>query len=159
MSEEFDFDKAPKALQSGQVVTGKDGVLTPLINKLTETALEGELDSRLAEDVVPKRKNGKTRKMVKSTASPFELDTPRDQAGTFEPQLVKKHQISISDEIEAKILSMYCLGMSFHDIATQVEDFYDIKVYTATLSAITEKIIAEGREWQQRPLETLYPFV
>jgi len=159
MSDEFDFDKALKALQSGKAITGKDGVLTPLIKKLTEAALEGELDSHLAEDVVPNRKNGKTSKTVKSTAGPFELDTPRDRAGTFEPQLIKKHQTSVSDEIEAKILSMYGLGMSYRDIATQVEDLYGIKVSTATLSAITDKIIAEVREWQQRPLESLYPFV
>ena len=159
MSDEFDFDKALKALQSGKAITGKDGVLTPLIKKLTEAALEGELDSHLAEDVVPNRKNGKTSKTVKSTTGPFELDTPRDRAGTFEPQLVKKHQTSVSDEIEAKILSMYGLGMSYRDIAIQVEDLYGIKVSTATLSAITDKIIGEVREWQQRPLETLYPFV
>ncbi|GAB5415272.1 MAG: hypothetical protein Cons2KO_28750 [Congregibacter sp.] len=91
MSKEFDFDKALKALQSGKAITGKDGVLTPLIKQLTEAALEAELDSHLADDVVPNRKNGKTSKTVKSTAGPFELDTPRDRAGTFEPQLIKKH--------------------------------------------------------------------
>ena len=159
MSDEFDFDKALKALQSGKAITGKDGVLTPLIKKLTEAALEAELDSHLAEDVVPNRKNGKTKKTVKSTAGPFDLETPRDRAGNFEPQLIKKHQTSVNDEIEAKILSMYGLGMSYRDIATQVEDLYGIKVSTATLSAITDKIIAEVREWQQRPLESLYPFV
>lgn len=159
MSEKFDFDKALKALQSGQAITGKDGVLTPLIKQLTEAALEGELDSHLAEDIAPNRKNGKTSKTVKSTAGPFELNTPRDRAGTFEPQLIKKHQTSVSEEIEAKILSMYGLGMSYRDIAIQVEDLYGIKVSTATLSAITDKIIAEVREWQQRPLEGAYPFV
>ncbi len=159
MSDEFDFDEALKALQSGKAITGKDGVLTPLIKKLTEAALEAELDSHLAQDVVPNRKNGKTKKTVKSTAGPFELETPRDRAGNFEPQLIKKHQTSVNDEIEAKILSMYGLGMSYRDIATQVEDLYGIKVSTATLSAITDKIIAEVREWQQRPLENLYPFV
>ena len=159
MSDEFDFDKALKALQSGKAITGKDGVLAPLIKKLTEAALEAELDSHLAEDVVPNRKNGKTKKTVKSTAGPFDLETPRDRAGNFEPQLVKKHQTSVNDEIEAKILSMYGLGMSYRDIATQVKDLYGIKVSTATLSAITDKIIAEVREWQQRPLESLYPFV
>ena len=159
MSKEFDFDKALKALQSGKAITGKDGVLTPLIKQLTEAALEAELNSHLADDVAPNRKNGKTSKTVKSTAGPFELDTPRDRAGTFEPQLIKKHQTSVSDEIEAKILSMYGLGMSYRDIATQVEDLYGIKVSTATLSAITDKIIAEVREWQQRPLDSPYPFV
>lgn len=159
MSNEFDFDEALKALQSGKAITGKDGVLTSLIKKLTEAALEGELDSHLAEDVVPNRRIGTTRKTVKSTAGPFEPDTPRDRAGTFEPQLVKKNQTSVSDEIEAKNLSMYGLGMSYRDIASQVEDLYGIKVSTATLSSITDKIIAEVREWQLRPLDNLYPFV
>jgi len=159
MSDKFDFDKALKALQSGKAITGKDGVLTPLIKQLTEAALEGELDSHLAEEVAPNRKNGKTRKTVKSTAGPFELDTPRDRAGTFEPQLVKKHQTSASDEIEAKILSMYGVGLSYRDIAAQVEEIYGIKVSTATLSTITGKIIAEVKQWQQRPLDSVYPFV
>ena len=151
--------KPLKALQSGKPITGKDGFLTPLIKKLTEAALEAELDSHLAQDVVPNRKNGTTSKTVKSTAGPFELDTPRDRAGNFEPQLIKKHQTSVSDEIEGKILSMYGLGMSYRDIATQVEDLYGIKVSTATLSTITDKIIAEVKEWQQRPLDSVYPFV
>jgi len=159
MSDDFDFEQALKALQSGKAITGKDGVLTPLIKKLTEAALEAELDSHLAEDVVPNRKNGKTKKTVKSTAGPFDLETPRDRAGNFEPQLIKKHQTSVNDEIEAKILSMYGLGMSYRDISNQVEELYGIKVSTATLTAITDKIIAEVREWQQRPLESLYPFV
>lgn len=159
MTDEFDFDKALKALQAGKPITGKDGFLTPLIKKLTEAALEAELDSHLAQDVVPNRKNGTTSKTVKSTAGPFELDTPRDRAGNFEPQLIKKHQTSVSDEIEGKILSMYGLGMSYRDIATQVEDLYGIKVSTATLSNITDKIIAEVKEWQQRPLDNVYPFV
>jgi putative transposase len=109
MNEDFDFDKALKALQSGKAITGKDGVLTPLIKKLTEASLEAELDSHLAQDVVPNHKNGKTRKTVKSTAGPFELETPRDRAGNFEPQLIKKHQTSVNEEIEAKILAMYGL--------------------------------------------------
>lgn len=159
MTEKFDFDKALKALQSGQPITGKDGVLTPLIKQLTEAALAGELESHLANDVVPNRKNGKSRKKVKSTSGSFELETPRDRAGTFEPQLVKKYQTTVSDEIEAKILSMYGLGMSYQDIAGHVEDLYGIKVSKATLSAITDKIIDEVKAWQQRPLESHYPFI
>lgn len=95
----------------------KDGVLIPLIKQLAEAALEAELDAHPADDVPPNRKNDKTRKTVKSIAGLFELDTPRDRAGTFEPQLIKKHLISVSDEIETKILSTYGLGMSYRDIA------------------------------------------
>jgi len=159
MSEKFNFEEALKALQSGQAITGKDGVLAPLIKQLTEAALEGELDSHIADDVVPNRRNGKSKKTVKSTSGTFELDTPRDRAGTFEPTIVKKYQTSVSDEIETKMLSMYGLGMSYRDIASHVEELYGIKVSTATISAVTDKIIDEVKQWQQRPLESHYPLV
>jgi transposase-like protein len=100
MNEKFDFEAALKALQSGQAITGKDGVLAPLVKQLTEAALEAELDSHLAEDVIANRKNGKSKKTVKSSSGAFELETPRDRAGTFEPKLVPKHQRTVSDEID-----------------------------------------------------------
>ena len=159
MAEKFDFEAALKAVQSGQSITGKDGVLSPLVKQLTEAALEAELDSHLAEDVRENRRNGKSRKTVKSTSGKFELETPRDRAGTFEPQLVKKHQRTVSDEIETKILSMYGLGMSYADIAGHVEEMYSIGVSPATISTITDKLIDEVKAWQARPLENLYPFV
>lgn len=159
MNEKFDFEAALKALQSGQSLTGKDGILTPLVKQLTEAALEAELDSHLADDVIANRKNGKSRKTVKSSGGAFELATPRDRAGTFEPQLVKKHQRAVSDEIETKILSMYGLGMSYSDIAGHVEELYGIGVSTATISTITDKLIDEVKAWQARPLESIYPFV
>ena len=159
MNEKFDFEAALKALQSGQAITGKDGVLAPLVKQLTEAALEAELDCHLAEDVIANRKNGKSKKTVKSSSGAFELETPRDRAGTFEPKLVPKHQRTVSDEIETKILSMYGLGMSYADIAGHVEEMYGIEVSTATISAITDKLIEEVKAWQARPLEPLYPFV
>jgi len=159
MSEKFNFEEALKALQSGQAITGKNGVLAPLIKQLTEAALEGEIDSHIANDVVPNRRNGKSKKTVKSTSGKFELETPRDRAGTFEPAIVKKYQTSVSDEIETKMLSMFGLGMSYRDIASHVEELYGINVSTATISAVTDKIIDEVKQWQQRPLESHYPFV
>jgi len=92
MTEPFDFDKALKAVQSGQAITGKGGVLAPLLKQLTEAALEAELESHIADDVVPNRKNGKSRKTLKTSAGRIDLETPRDRAGTFEPQIIKKHQ-------------------------------------------------------------------
>jgi transposase-like protein len=159
MSKKFDFNEAVKALQSGQKLTGDDGVLTPLIKQLTEAALEGEIDSHLADEVLSNRRNGKSRKTVKSTSGSFELETPRDRAGNFEPQIVKKHQTTISDEIETKILSLYGLGMSYQDIAGHVKELYGIQVSTATISTITDKIIDAVKQWQQRPLDSHYPFI
>lgn len=159
MSKKFDFEEALKAVQSGQAITGKDGVVALLVKQLTEAALEGELDSHLAEDVSGNRRNGKSKKTVKSTSGAFELETPRDRAGRFEPQLVKKHQRTVSDEIEAKILSMFGVGLSYSDIASQVEELYGISVSTATISTITDKLIDEVKAWQARPLDSVYPFL
>jgi transposase-like protein len=156
---EFDFQKALKAIQSGKPLTGKDGVLTPLIKNLTEAALEGELDSHLGQEIASNRRNGKSKKTIKTLSGSFELDTPRDRAGTFSPQLVKKHQTTLNDEMEEKIIAMYGLGMSYKDISGHLEDIYGIAVSKGTLTAITDKIIQSVREWQARSLESIYPIV
>lgn len=82
MSQPFDFDKALKALQSGQSLTGKDGILTPLIKQLTEAALSTELDSHLASDVQANRKTAPV-KTIKAPTCSFELTTPRDRNGSL----------------------------------------------------------------------------
>ncbi len=160
---DIDFNEILEEFKSGKRLTGKDGLLAPLIKQLTEAALEAEIESHIANDVLSgtrNRKNGANKKTIKGTGDgTFELETPRDRNGTFEPQLVKKHQTTISDEIEEKILSMYGLGMSYRDISTHIEEIYQVTISTATISAITDKIITKVKEWQARPLENLYPFV
>ncbi|WP_173391338.1 transposase, partial [Lebetimonas sp. JH292] len=114
--EKFNFDKAVKDLLAGKKIGGKDGVLAPLIKELVEAALEAEIESHIADEVLEgkrNRRNGYNKKTVKSTSGEFELATPRDREGRFEPQIIKKHQTTISDEIEEKILSLYALGMSY----------------------------------------------
>ena len=153
MREEFDFDVALAALQDGQGLTGKDGILTPLVKQLTEAALQAELEAHLKADKSSNRRNGAGRKTIKSTSGSFELATPRDRAGSFEPQLVKKHQTHMSDEIECKIISMFGLGMSYLDIAGHISEIYGLDVSNATISAVTDKLIPEIKLWQQRPLD------
>ena len=159
MSEQFDFNKALEALKNGQNLTGKDGLLTPLIKQLTEAALKAELDEHLDNDDQPNRRNGSTKKTVKTTTGSFELNTPRDRAGNFEPQLVKKNQTFLNDEIESKMLSLFALGNSYRDIASHLTDLYGLDFSHATISAVTDKLIPELKQWQQRPLERLYPFI
>jgi putative transposase len=156
---EFDFQAALKAIQSGKPLLGKEGILTPLIKDLTEAALEGELDSHLGQEVSANRRNGKSKKTIKSLNGNFELSTPRDRDGTFSPQLVKKHQTTLTDEIEQKIIALYGLGMSYNDISSHIQEMYGLEVSTGTLSAVTDKIINTVKEWQGRPLETIYPIV
>jgi len=159
MRNDFDFDAALSALQDGQNLTGEDGILTPLIKQLTEAALEAEMAVHLQADEVSNRKNGYGRKTIKSTMGSFELATPRDRTGSFEPQLVKKHQTHMSDEIERKIISMFGLGMSYLDIAGHIAEIYGLEISNATISSITDKLIPEIKAWQQRPLASHYPFV
>ena len=156
---QFDFEEALEALKSGRDLNGKDGILTPLIKQLTEAALAAELEQHIKSTNEQNRKNGATPKTVKSASGSFQLNTPRDRNGTFEPQLIKKHQTHLTDEIERKILSLFALGSSYQDISGHISEIYGIDVSSATISAVTDKLIPELREWQQRPLDSHYPFV
>ena len=141
----FDFNEVLEQFRNGKNLTGKDGLLAPLIKQLTEAALEAEVESHIANDVLNgnrNRRNGFNQKTIKGTSNgSFLLETPRDRNETFEPQIVKKHQTIISDEIEEKILSMYGLEMSYTDISKHIEDIYQISISTAPISVITDKII------------------
>ena len=87
------------------------------------------------------------------------MSVPRDRKGEFEPQLLKKNQTSVSQDIEEKILSMYAKGMTTSDIEEHIRDIYGIDVSDTTVSRITDKILPVAKEWQQRPLETVYAVV
>ncbi|ASK67417.1 MULTISPECIES: IS256-like element ISSod5 family transposase [Shewanella] len=155
----FDINAAIQALREGKDLTGKDGILTPLIKQLTEAALAAELDGHLASTEGANRKNGKTTKTVKSPIGNFELNTPRDRAGTFEPQLVKKHQTQLTDEMERKIIGLFSLGTSYQDIRAHIEDMYGMSVSNGTVNAITDKLLPELQAWRERELEPLYPVI
>ncbi|PIE59800.1 MAG: hypothetical protein CSA32_01875 [Desulfobulbus propionicus] len=101
----------------------------------------------------------KSKKTIKSLNGNFELNTHRGRNGTFTPQLVKKHQTTISTEIEDKITALYGLGISYKDIAAHLEEMYGLDISTGTLTAVTDKIIQTVQEWQTRPLEPIYPIV
>jgi len=93
---DIDFNEILEEFKSGKKLTGKGGLLAPLIKQLTEAALEAEIESHIADDVLRgnrNRRNGVNKKTIKGTSDgTFELETPRDRNGTFEPQIVKKHQ-------------------------------------------------------------------
>ena len=158
MNTQFDLNEALEQIKAGAKLEGKDGVLAPLIKQLTQAALESELESHLSTEI-RNRKNGRSSKTMKSSVGEFDLDVPRDRNGSFEPQLIKKHQTHISDHIEQKILSLYALGNSYSQIAEHIEELYGVSFSKATISAVTDKVIPMLKEWQSRPLESIYPFV
>ena len=159
MNQTLDLTDALEQIKAGAKIDGKDGVLAPLIKQLTEAALQAELESHLTSEINKNRKNGKSTKTMKSSVGEFELDIPRDRNGSYEPQIVKKHQTHMSDHIEQKILSLYALGNSYSQISEHIEEMYGIEFSKATISAVTDKVIPLLKEWQQRPLESIFPFV
>uniref|UniRef100_UPI0040484676 IS256 family transposase n=1 Tax=Aliarcobacter sp. TaxID=2321116 RepID=UPI0040484676 len=159
MNQTFDLNEALEQIKAGSKIDGKDGVLAPLIKQLTEAVLQAELESHLTSEINKNRKNGKSIKTMKSSVGEFELDVPRDRNGSYEPQIVKKHQTHMSDNIEQKILSLYALGNSYSQISEHIEEMYGMSFSKATISAVTDKVIPLLKEWQQRPLESVYPFV
>ena len=155
----FDMEAAVEALREGKDLSGKGGILTPLIKQLTEAAMKAELEAHLDSDQAPNRKNGTSSKTMKTPAGEFELKTPRDRAGTFEPQIVKKHQTHLTDELERKVMALFALGNSYQDIRGHIEDMYDMSLSNGTLNTITDKLLPELQAWRERDLEAIYPIV
>ena len=155
----FDIEAAMQALREGNDLMGKNGFLTPLIKQLTEAVMQGELERHLAESDLPNRKNGFTKKTMKSPTGQFELSTPRDRAGTFEPQIIQKHQTHLTDELERKILALFALGNSYQDIRDHIEDIYGVTLSNGTLTAVTDKLLPELQAWRERELDAIYPIV
>jgi putative transposase len=114
---------------------------------------QAEFDPHLKESESPNRRNGKATKTVQSTHGSFELATPRDRAGSFEPQLVKKRQTVLNESVDQKILALFGLGMSYADISEHLEDLKP--VYQAPNPEVAEQKLSElDEKWGK-----LYPVV
>ena len=136
------------------------------IAEFMERGLEAELDDELGYGRYDYRnkdtdnsRNGHSSKTLRTSYGDVEVAVPRDRKGEFEPQLLKKNQTSVSQDIEEKILSMYVKGMTTGDIEAHIQDIYGIEVSDTTISRITDKILPIAKEWQQRPLEAVYAVV
>ena len=155
-----DFEKeAIIALKSGQALTGKDGVITPLIKRIVEASLEAEMESHLESSETTTRRKGKSVKMVKSASGEFELETPRDRDSSFEPKLVRKRQTVLNESLDEKVLALYALGMSYQDICAHLTDMYGVDISVGLINKITDKLIPTITEWRNRPLESIYAVV
>lgn len=152
------FADALKALESGKPLEGAEGALTPLIKKLIEASLEGEMDAHLG-DKRPNRRNGKGKKTVKTSQGKVEIETPRDRDGSYDPILLPKRQRSLGPSLDRKIIGLYGLGMSYKDISDHILEMYGMDLSKAQLTAITDKVWPEIEEWRTRPLDEVYPFV
>jgi len=147
-------------------VEGVQALFKEMVGTVLENGLEGELDEELGyskydyhNKQTDNSRNGHSEKTLKTSLGDLELSIPRDRKGEFEPQLVKKNQTSLSGDIEEKILSMYAKGMSTSDIESHIRDIYGLSVSDTTISRVTDKILPVVKEWQVRPLESIYAVV
>ena len=139
--------------------------LKDLFGPLFESMLQGEMNNHLgydSNDQGPKnttnRRNGYTKKTLKTTQGEVEIESPRDRDGSFEPILIPKRKKDVS-AIEEKVLAMYARGMSQRDISSTIEDIYGFSVSHEMISDITDAILPELEEWRARPLKKCYPFL
>jgi putative transposase len=162
--EPMDFEalKREAAMRMKGLPPGKgiDTILRPMLKEFLEAMLEGEMDAHMEQErQAGNRRNGKQRKVVKTREGAFELETPRDRSGTFEPQAVGKRQTLVSEEVESKVLRLYAKGLSVRDICDEIEEMYGFTLSPALMSSITDRVIPMLNEWKQRPLEAHYSFV
>lgn len=143
-------------------ITGPEGLLKELTRRLINRAMDAELTHHLgyeARDCPPgeqeNRRNGKTKKTVRTGQGPIEIAVPRDREGSFEPQLIGKHQRHF-DGFDDKILSMYARGMSTREIAAHLQEIYGVEVSPDLISRVTDAVIEEMTIWQNRPLDPVY---
>lgn len=138
--------------------------LNDIFGPLFETMLDAELDDHLGyqnNERGPKesdnRRNGYSKKKLKTTKGKVEIEVPRDRNASFDPTIIPKGTNDVSG-IETKVLSMYARGMSQRDIAQTVEEIYGFQISADTVSKITDRVLEELEQWQTRPLKPFYPF-
>jgi transposase-like protein len=137
-----------------------------LISQVIEKGLESEMEEELGyskydykNKETDNSRNGYSPKSLSTSFGEMDIDVPRDRKGEFEPQIIQKHQTILPNDIEEKIISMYAKGMSTGDIETHIKDLYGIEMSDSTISRITDKVLPLVKDWQSRPLESLYAVV
>jgi putative transposase len=149
-----------KTIKTEQELTAFRQMLT---KATVEAALNAELDAHLGYDKHERagrdnQRNGHTRKTVQTEDGQFELDTPRDREGSFEPQLVQKRQTRFTS-MDDKILSLHAKGMTTREIVATFQEMYGAEVSATLISKVTDAVIERVVEWQSRPLDAVYPIV
>jgi putative transposase len=157
-----ELEEALKGLEPEQI-TGPGGLLTQLAGRVIETALGAELTEHLGYPPgrapvggAGNHRNGATKKTVQTELGAVDIKTPRDRAGTFEPQLVAKRQTRLAG-LDDKILGLYAGGMSVRDIEVHLTDLYGVEIKRDTISRVTDAVLADVQAWRTRPLERVYP--
>jgi putative transposase len=144
-----------------QAALGKDGLIDELKRALAERALNAEMDHHLDAEAAESRgnsRNGYGKKTLLTDSGKLPIAVPRDRLATFDPQLVAKYRRRLPG-FDDKVVSMYARGMTVREIQGHLAELYGIDVSPDLISAVTDAVLDEIAEWQNRPLETVYPLV
>lgn len=159
------IDELLAGARTPEEITGPDGLLQRLTKRLVERALAAELTDHLGYEHgaappggVGNARNGTTPKTLHTGHGSVRIEQPRDRSGDFEPQIVRKHQRRF-DGFDDKIIAMYGRGMSVRDIQAHLAEIYGVEVGHDLISRVTDAVLDDVREWQQRPLEDVYPIL
>jgi transposase-like protein len=157
-NEEIDYRLAAEQLRSGKPLFGKGGALAPMLERILNAALEGEMDAHLSSECreSDNRRNGKMPKTVQTCYGDVTVETPRDRDGSFSPQTVRKRETILADGMADKIIGMYALGTSTREISRYFEREFDTSLSAETISAITDRVLPEIKEWKSRTLDSVY---
>src|SRR5919197_5653314 len=157
------IDELLAGARTEEELIGPGGVLAQLTKRLVERALSAELTGHLGYEPhqeppggVGNTRNGSTGKTLATEQGPVEIETPRDRNATFEPQIVRKGQRRF-EGFDDKILALYSRGLSTRDIEAHLADIYGVRVGRDLISRVTDAVVDDVREWQQRPLDEVYP--
>lgn len=152
---------ALEQLRSGKSLTGEGGAFAPLLKEFLESALEAEMSVHLTESARKKgnKRNGKSKKKLKTSSGEIELESPTDRLSEFSPEIVKKRETVLADNFAPKIIGLYSKGMSLRDISAHIQDMYNVSISASCLSAVTERVLPQVKLWQSRPLDSVYPIV
>lgn len=164
----FDYNEEIKKCKTIDDVMGKNGLIQKLVKDVLENILEGEMEEHLGRSKYQRLddedfekvnyRNGYSKKNLRSSFGDVDLNIPRDRNGEFEPKIVKKYE-TVCNELDKKIISLYAKGMSTSDIQAEIEDLYGITISPSMVSKITDKVLSSAVEWQNRPLDRIYPIV
>ncbi|HEX3802461.1 MAG TPA: IS256 family transposase [Solirubrobacteraceae bacterium] len=159
------IDQLMAGAASGEEITGQGGLLGQLTKRMVERAMEVELTDHLGFEPhqeppggAGNTRNGSTPKTLITEHGEVRIDTPRDRAGSFEPQIVRKRQRRF-EGFDDKILALYARGMSTRDISAHLEEIYGVEVGRDLISKVTDAVMDDARAWQTRPLDDVYPVV
>jgi putative transposase len=159
------IDKLLADYKKPEDIIGENGLLKQLTKALLERAMQAEMTDHLgyekhdpAGNNSGNSRNGATTKTLKGDFGELPLETPRDRNGTYDPKIIGKGQTRFTG-FDDKIISMYARGMSTREIQGHLEEIYQVEVSPTLISNVTEEVLEEVKNWQSRPLDTVYPIV